>query len=66
MANKNKSLNLKTIKVAKGEKVLLYFPDLENYETLLAIKDRASKVFGKNNVLVVMGNMKAVKVQSLK
>lgn len=54
-----------TMKIAKGEKLLLYFPDLDDYEELLSIKAKASQVFGEGNVLVVMGNMKATKVQGL-
>lgn len=64
-AKKSKTDTMKTIRVSKGEKLLLYFPDLEDYEELLNIKANASKVFGADNVLVVMGNMKVTKVQDL-
>lgn len=59
------SPNFKSIKVGKGEKVLLYFPDLDDYDELLDIKAKASKVFGERNVLVVMGNMKVAKVEGV-
>lgn len=62
---KVKTDTLKTIRVGKGDKLLMYFPDLDDYEELLRIKANASKVFGQDNVLVVMGNMKVTKVQDL-
>lgn len=57
--------SFESVRVGKGEKLLLYFPDLDDYEELLSIKEKASKVFGEKNVLVVMGKMKVTKVQDL-
>jgi hypothetical protein len=59
-----KIASFKSIKVNKGEKIILHFPDLEDYEALLAIKEKASKVFGKNNVLVIMGNVSVSKISN--
>lgn len=67
MKKKKKTISPKfeAIKVGKEEKLLLYFPDLNDFQVLLSIKEKASKVFGEKNVLVVMGNMKVTKVEGI-
>lgn len=51
------------VKLEKGEKLVLVFPNLKDYDQLLNIKEKASSVFGSSNVLVIMGNVNITKVK---